>query len=504
MKNFWVKRQREIGITLIILGIILLVSVTVYLYSRNSGIKGFAQFVPDKDVVLYFEFPAALDNGGAVAKKINSAFNIDWDKNIAPLVDKKGAFALIRNPDNKKLLPLFFFKIKSQENVLSFLSSFKKLPEDSEIAFLDDSTLLIASALYKPSTGARLSENKDFIKLQQNLSASWFVYANTKDFNPEIENLISQAVPFMPFTLPVFTAVGVSAENFNGIWQGHSYAINNNDILVKNEQAYRALLLPFLPPDFDIIISGQNFPSQIAKMDFLSKEQVGQLSASDFLSALKKQHLESARPSPDVRRGEAKQLMSQLNEANVGTTLDFEKLFSKEFAVAVNGDKILTIAELAERDQENQIAFLHDTFMKNAGDFIVQAREVKLPDGTKAKEFITVETLPKTFQENFYGIKINGILFNDKKTIYGAVTQGKIFISNDLTVIKKSLLLTRERGLNFRETAAYRQFFQPIFKNPELAGIAVSEFGTVSFSKRMFSDHMETSFMVQAEPQRGY
>lgn len=468
MKNFWVKRQRGIGITLMILGIILLVSVTGYLYSKNNGIKGFAQFLPANDTVLYFEFPAALDNGGAFTQKINSTFNIDWDKNVMPLINERGAFAFVKNPDNKKLLPLFFFKIKSQDSVVRFLSGFRGLFADSETVFLDEETLFIVSAQYKPSTGVRLNENKDFIKLRQNLPAPWFVYANTKDFNPEIENLISQSVPYMPFTLPVFRAVGISAENSGAVWQGHSYAISNNDILVKNEQAYRALLLPFLPPDFDIIISGQNFPNQIAKMDFLSKEQTDQLSASDFLSAFKKQHLESA---------------------------DFESLFSKEFAVAVNRDKILAIAELAGRDQENQIEFLYDIFMKNAGDFIVQTRPVELTDGTKAKEFITVETLPKTFQENFYGIKINGILLNEKKTIYGAVTQGKIFISNDLAVIKKSLLLTRERGLNFRDTAIYRQFFQPIFKNPELAGIAISEFGTVSFSKRMFSDHMETSFM---------
>lgn len=453
MKKIFHLKQKQLGIVLIIIGLLIVISVGLYWNSRQNQPFGFAQFVPDKDVVLYFEFSASLDNNSEITSKINSIFNIDWEKNIAPLVDGVAAFAFVKNSDNKKLLPLFFFKIKSQDSAVEFLTNFQSLLVDSETVFLDEETLLITSVQYKPSSSARLSENKDFIRLRQNLPGPWFVYANTKDFNPEIENLISRTVPYMPFTLPVFRAVGVSAENFNGIWQGHSYAINKNEVLVKNEQAYRALLLPFLPPDFDIIISGQNFPNQIAKMDFLAA-------------------------------GQGKNILS---------SKDFAK---KEFAVAVNGDKILAIAESDEKDQGKQISFLRDVFTKNTENFTVQTRSVELQDGTKAKEFISVPAAPKTFQENFYGIEINGVLFNDKKAIYDAYTQGKLFFSNNLTVLKKSLLLTRERGLNFRDTSVYRQFFQPIFKNPELAGIVISKIGTVSFSKRMFSDHMETSFVV--------
>ncbi|MBI4994542.1 hypothetical protein HZC21_02765 [Candidatus Peregrinibacteria bacterium] len=486
MKKFWVKRQKEIGITLIILGIALLISIIGYLYSFSSEIKGFSQFLPANDTVLYFEFPAVLDSNGALTQKINQFLNIDWNKDVVPLgaseasakqlnrpkgetiAGEKGAFAFLKNNDSKRIFPAVFLQVKSREQALQFLSDYKKLPADNEIVFLDEDTLFLASSLYKPSSGARLSENKEFIRLRQNLKSSWFVYADTKNFGPEIENLISQIVPYMPFTLSAFKAVGISAENSGAIWQGHSYAINQNDFLVKNEQAYRALLLPFLPSDFNFVVSGQNLPGQIAKMDILSNQQAGKPLAKDFLSVFKKQYFGSE---------------------------NFERLFSKEFAAAINGNKVLILAESAEKNQGDSLEFFRSAFIKNAESFTLRMREVELPDGTKAKEFIADSSRAKTFQEDFYGIKINGSLIGDKNAIYDAATQGKLFISNDLSTLKKSLLLTRERGLNFRETSAYREFLQPIFKNPELAGIAASEEGTFSFSKRTFGDHMETSFI---------
>ena len=86
----------------------------------------------------------------------------------------------------------------------------------------------------------------------------------------------------MPITLPAFKSIGITAENNENIWQGRSYAINSREIIVQNEQAYRAILLPFLPADFEIILSGQNLPSQINKMNSLQAQDSNIPSASDF------------------------------------------------------------------------------------------------------------------------------------------------------------------------------------------------------------------------------
>ncbi|MEK7172287.1 MAG: hypothetical protein AAB739_05260 [Patescibacteria group bacterium] len=472
MKNFWVKRQRGIGITLIMLGTVLLVTVTGYLYSKNSGVKGFSQILPENDTILYFEFPASLDENGALTQKINQFLNIDWNKDILPLAGEKGAFALLKNNDSKRIFPVFFLQTKSREQTLQFLNDHKKLPADNEITFLNDGTALLVSSLYKPSSGARLSENKDFIRLRQNLNSPWFAYANTKNFTPEIENFISQFLPKMPITLPAFKSIGITAENNENIWQGRSYAINSREIIVQNEQAYRAILLPFLPADFEIILSGQNLPSQINKMNSLQAQDSNIPSASDFLTTFKQQYLD-------------------------GT--DFENLFSKEFAVAINGEKILAATELTGKNEEKQISLLREAFMKNAGNPTLITRDVELPDGTKAKELMPDFSAANTSNENFYGIKINKISFGRGKIIYDSATQNKLFVSNDLETLKKSLLLTREGGRSIRETPLYRQFLQPIFKNPEFAGIAASESGIFSFSKRLFADHMETGFMFMVK-----
>ena len=154
---------------------------------------------------------------------------------------------------------------------------------------------------------------------------------------------------------------------------------------------------------------------------------------------------------------------------------DFENLFSKEFAVAINGEKILAATELTGKNEEKQISLLREAFMKNAGNPTLITRDVELPDGTKAKELMPDFSAANTSNENFYGIKINKISFGRGKIIYDSATQNKLFVSNDLETLKKSLLLTREGGRSIRETPLYRQFLQPIFKNPEFAGIAASE-----------------------------
>lgn len=467
MKNFWVKRQKGIGITLIILGIMLLISVTGYLYSKNSWIKGFSQFLPENDTVLYFEFPANLDNNGTLTQKINQFLNLDWNKDILPLIGEKGAFAFLKNSDTKRIFPAIFFQIKSDNETIKFLADYKNLQPELETVLLDDNALLLISSSYKPSSGARLNENKDFIKLRQNLNSTWFAYANTKKFMPEIDNLISQMIPVMPLTLSPFKAIGISAENSDGIWQGRSYAINQENILINNEQAYRALLLPILPSDFDIIISGQNLPAQITKINLLG----GVSAISDFLSVFGQQYLESQ---------------------------NFENLFSKEFAVVINGEKILIASELTDQNTPNQISLLLDAFSKNAAKFAPKIRDIELPDGTKAKEMMPDSSQVKILQEDFYGLPINGITIADDKNVYTAAIQNKLLVSNDLSSIKKIMMFIKEPGgFRFRESELYKTFLRPILKNPELAGVASTKEGIFSFSKRTFSDHMETNFMLK-------
>lgn len=468
MNRFLKTHQKQIGITLIIFGVALLVVVAVFLYSKNNAVKGFSQFLPADDTVIYFEFPSSLDENGALAKKINQALNIDWNKDILPLAGEKGAFAFLKNSETKRIFPAIFLQIKSGAETIKFLSDFKALPPDSETVLLDEKTLLIAPSQYKPSSGARLNENKDFIKLRQNLNSPWFAYADTKKFTPEIENFISQFLPQMPLTISAFNAIGISAENSDGIWQGRSYAINSRGIDVKNEQPYRAILLPVLPSDFEIALSGQNLPSQIRKINSLQDQNSGIPFISDFLAVFKQNYLGG---------------------------MDFESLFSKEFAIAINSRKILLVTELTDSTKEKRVALLREAFIKNSKSPDATVREVTLPDGTKAKELMPDISAIKTSGENFYGIQVNGILLGRETTLYDAQTQNKLFISNDLAVLKKSLLLTRESGRSIRETELYRQFLQPIFKNPEFAGIAVSEEGIFGFSKRLFADHMETGFM---------
>ncbi len=231
----------------------------------------------------------------------------------------------------------------------------------------------------------------------------------------------------------------------------------------KNEQSYKALILPYLPAESDILISGQNLPMQIEKISSMFDKNDNLPGIKLLLNLVKEKYLEN---------------------------VDFEKLFGSEFAFTMDDKKALVVTLIQNQNEfEQKVAALRTAFQKINGGGATNKREVVLPDGTKAKELIPNSAKSNVYEETFFGIKINGMA-----GIFDAFSQNKWFVSNNLNTLKKSLLLTKEPGINFRESPLYRTTLQPILKNPELLGIAKTPIGTFGFSKRTFSYHMETDF----------
>lgn len=488
LKNF---KKKQIGIILIILGAFALIFIFVFLYFRVIKIPGFPELLPSKQTIGIFEFPAPSDE--MLTKQFEENLQISWAKDISPWSGQKGAIVLLKN---QEIYPIGLLQVTSIEKAFEFMRNYKNKDkkikeikinnitafETPAINFSFISNILIASPSPKNlaeflsaqnSLEKHLSTDRNFAKIRQNAVLPYFIYIKPKEIPALIYAELAKFLPQTPAYTLSFPEIGISFDKTEKTIQGTSYAAFENNILLDAEQAYMANLLKILPQDFEILISGQNLQSQLKKISALT-EKVQELPK---LSLVKKLLAESYFPGVDFEK-------------------EIEPLLAKEFAFAVEQKKVLFVTELANQTLMQNIEKLRAAFEKTAGYFSPVPKEVTLPDSSAAYELVPEPRKVNKFEEIFNGITIKGFSFNkDGLGVYDAVTQGKWFISNNLTMLKKSLLLTMEPGLNFRDSAIYKTSLQPIMKNPELLGVSVLPQGTFSFSKRSFADHMETDFV---------
>ncbi|GEM_PF-6245271 len=486
-----VLKQKQAGIILITLGIFLFAFIVTFLYFNVIRIPGFPELLPSQETIGFVEFPTALED--AFSQKLNETLGVDWNKDVLPWAGEKSALAILKDP-------FLLIQIRSLEQSFSFLRNFKnpsKEIHESKLsgitafstpqihfAFLSDVLVIAPSEksleiflAHQSSFNQHLSSNSDFIRIRQNLGGPFFVYVKPRELHSGVYSLLSQTVPSMPFFTQAFPALGISAEKQNNAWGGKSYAVLEKNLPSEPSFAYRAALLPLLPADIDMLISGQNLSSQLKKIDTLVPAD-----------------------TPLPKLAHLMKIFAQTYLPDTNFEKDIAPLITREFALTAKGNNVLFVTEIADQILAAKIDALRSSFQKISGRFTPRAREIVLPDGTKAAELIPDSSKVKSFEEMFGGVEIKGFLFGKNGAVYDAFTQGKWFISNDFETLKKALQLTKETGPSFRESALYKDSLRPILKNPELAGVAVlppGKFpgGIFSFSKRTLQDHMETNFI---------
>lgn len=465
----------------------------------NGNVTGYSALLPAKETIAYIEMPSQLTP--IVVEKIKKELNLDWNAKVLPMLEGPVALALAKTEKTGSFLPFLMVNIKSpqQKEALSFLKEFKNpkrtlkqagsdaytIFETDYMAFTFYGDMVIistsTSALetfnkYQSPLTARLSGAKDFVQIRKNLNQAFFIYSKEREVPKSLYAYLSRSLRSAPFLTGAFASVGAAAELRGSTWYGSSYAIPDKSMPIETERAYRAQLLQFLPPDFNILLAGQNLPGQISKIESLIENQKKLPTFQTLFSLIAKDYLGGKFPT------------------------EIRETFSKEFAFTVTGDKALFVVELPEKDAGAGIEHVRAAIKTAAGTFTPIEREVTLPDGSKAAELVPDPSQVKVFSEKFEGIEIKSIQFGKRgQTFYDASSGGKWFISNDLTLIRKSLLLTREPGANMLDSKQYKDFLRPILKNPELLGIS-SAFGiNFAFSKRTFPDHMETNFTFVVE-----
>ncbi|MBI5413631.1 DUF3352 domain-containing protein [Candidatus Peregrinibacteria bacterium] len=502
MKKPTPMKQKQVGLIMVIFGIFCLIGPGVYFVFQSARITGIPELLPADETVAFIESTGRLPS--EIELKINETFGLFWERDIAPWASGKAALAFLSqtNGQESKLVPYVFVETNSPEKAFEFLKNYKnqgaaiKEKADCGTAAFDTPAISFAfwgkAVAIAPSSGGlqtlcdkqsaltkHLSNDIDFIRVRQNLTKPFWVYLKPKQLPRESLALIAKYFPRLPWINFSFKTLGMAIEKNENVWSGSSYAINDENIPLIAEQSYRALLLPLLPPDSELVLSGQNLPSQINKIDSL----IGKDKTAPRLATLLNLFADKYLPGINFEK-------------------DLAPIMSSESALSINGAKILFITQLPDNTYLKMVENVRSVFAKTAATFSPKEREVILPDGTKAAELIPNPEGVRKFSEDFNGVQINGFIFGQKGNsgeIYDSLVADKWIVSNDLPTLKKAIQLTKEPGINFMESARYKDYLNPIMKNPELLGMAVLPNGVFTFSKRTHSDHMETSFIFVIE-----
>lgn len=494
-------KQKQAGITLIVFGGLLAVAIGFFAYFDAIRVTGFPEILPADDTVFYLEIPTALDPD--LTKQMDSYLKLDWTKAVLPWAGKRAALAFVSPVDYvDNLTPYAIIEIAGKPSqALEFLKNYNNpgnevreteingnrvfATKSTYFTFLGNSLVLTPSekALnllfsYQVATARHLSTAKDFIKIRKSVSGEFFLYAQPGKIKETVYSLLARLAPETPFLTLNSPALGIGADKIGRTLQGSSFVTYKKDIGFSPPQAYRAALLPLLPADSELLISGQNLKTQYDEINSLVNGPAPATPAlKDFASYFSKEYFPG---------------------------LDFEKdilsLFDAEFAFSKKADAILFIAESGDPEFNEKIKKVLGAFIENAGRFTPAITEIKLPDGSFAQELVPDKSKIKAFKENFEDITIEGLEFGNRGYgIYYASTKNKWFFSTSKEALTKALVLTKRPGENFRDSALYSTTLRPILKNPALAGVAVLPGQTFGFSKRMFVDHMETNFIVDIE-----
>lgn len=496
--------QKQIAIRLIIVGGLLSIFIFTFFYYNVIRIPGFPEILPAKETVAYIEFPVSMEGLDPLSQHLNEILKVNWEKEIAPWAGEVAAFAFLKTDSSEKLLPFLLIQVREIKETLQFLQNYqnqnKQIREKqigsvtafstptlnfalmSDIVIISSSVSGLETILRHQSTVSQmLSRDPHFITIRKNIGGAIFSYFKPQEIPHAIYSTLSKLIPKMPNFVFAFPALGISAEKKGENWQGSSFIVFNKVLKREFITAYRAHLLNVIPPDFELFISGQNFSAQLKKIDALGVENASYRNLEVLMSQVMREYL-----------------------PGIAWEQEIMPLIKAEFALTLNSENVLFITDLNMNGQVSDllskmaaIEKIQSAFKKIAARFTPKIKEVILPDASEAAELIPDPTAVKEYYEIFNGVEIKGFLLGKKDGVYHAVNAEKWFISNNLSLLKKAVLRTQERGPNLRDSAAYRTFLQPILKNPELLGIANVFGGVFSFSKRMYEDHMETSFMYR-------
>lgn len=448
--------QRQFGIALMITGAAVLMVFAVFASLQEARITGIPEILPASGVAAYIEFPNHLK--ADLNELLEKITQINWNKNIKPLKSDSSALVFLKT-DAEALAPALIFGIESGASASAEALGAKFIGGYAIIAPSAEALKILGNA-QSPVT-KKLSADPRFISAMRPLAGNIKTYIRIDELPDSVFFALGAADALeLPFFVRSYSDIGISLDKTLSGWRGNTYAFADSLLPLAPPRAYGARLLSFVPDQFDLMLAGTDIYAQIKKLE--------QLTAAD-------------KSLPSVNA-----ILESFGAD------EFMALLKGEFVFSAQRGKAIFITEFDERAAGGAENLLREKYARYIAGSAIERREIKMLDGETAYELI-----PRTSAPASGSFEIDGVTVHETGDIFDATINGMLLITNSGDMLEQSISLANGAGRSFRESNSYRELLQPILKNPELLGIArLEEFGTFSFSKRTYADHMETNFVI--------
>jgi len=505
-------RRRLVALFIGLIGVFLLLFVIFYTVSRVFRPIDFAEMLPKDSTIALMQinvnsgheqvrrFYNSLNkyeafHPNSIENILNETFDIDYDIEVKPWLNRQVGFAIIKNPQSEGEYDMLYFVetrdiaatkefmksrgLESQEDYL-LDEEYKgekiyhhALSQSFNFAFLNN-YLVLAENLdavkqvinSMKSSELKLVEDPDYQKVSQNLPITTLTFAyldvsKLVQYLKQNEEFMSEKgrelLAFEPF-LKIYNAYGFTGmiENNNLAMQSFTAvdkAYLDGQDLLNFDSKFKAEFLTMLPSDVKAYAGGLNLTKQFHRYSeiFGVGGEVSYLIFEGALRALKSEYF--------------------------GDEIDLEEdlfpLLQKEYLLAVTGDEqdqattiILGLKDpVRDKDKINNIA---ESFIRKSALLAPKVVEVELEDGTKAEEIVTSEVTIEKTEEEYHGYSINSLdVGSPGWGVYYILLDDKLVITTKLETMKQIIDLFIDSSGNFRSTDVFRDNVSPVMRTSD-------------------------------------
>lgn len=511
-KDAGIFTRKAMGLVIGLIGIFLLVFVIFYTISRVFRPQDIATMLPKDDTVALIQvstnphheqvqrFFENLDkysvyHPDTIKLLLNEALEADFDKDIAPWLNRQVGMAFLEKPEEKGQVDvLLFVETKDKKKTLDFLESrglqtqedylltdnyegidiyryalsqtYKFMFLNSYLVVANDEEVLKKVIEANKQNKNKLISNPSYQKVSQNLPINSLVLSYV-----DVEKLISvlkenegfmsekgrELLAFEPF-LKLYKAFGFTAVMENGNIALQTFTsldedyLNGNDFLDFNTK-FRANLLDYISDDLVFYAGGFDLQKQIHRY-------------SDIMSA-------GGEVSYLIFEG---MLRAQKNEY-LGSEIDLEEdvypLLQGEYALAVNKndtfEAITLILELADplKDRD-KVESIVDSFIRKSAILAPKVVEVELEDGTTMEEIQTVPEEITRSSEDYHGYEINVLKIGTQDWgIYYIIADKNLIITTQQEQMHKAIDLFINSQNSVKNSSIFKETISPVIRTTD-------------------------------------
>ncbi len=474
------------GLLLLSLFSILILVFITFFFSKSWFSGNFAEYLPADQTVAFMEIdldsksPAVQNLWKFFSKSdlikplqldIYSSYIVPDYSNLKPLLQSKFGVAFLSI--NKNLVPVYYFKLKSGQNITKALTAFQipnntpnletringqklisfsggnnlkvlefnnSLIVSDNLAALDliskvasdQSLALHNSPIYNQTASSITDQNLVFIYLDQRI-LDHHLLANQNYLNQNFK-MLARFLPLFKVAKATALAIKISPDRLTLMSvTSIDSTLTKNKPLLNFPEPYQGKLIGLLGPNHAVLLGGRNLQYEYQRLSNLYHSR---------------SNLDQA-----IFQGEMKSLFNHIFPENVSLSTDLLPLLQNEYVFAIDFNKrpsFTFISKLSDPSDfikwENLLQKLIPKFARLSPVMV----NVTLPDGTTGKSLVAKPDSIKIINQNIDGIsvKVMGNPNNPNSLKLYSVYNQKLLIVTTNSQMISTIINNQKKSIN--------------------------------------------------------